>query len=96
MRFCKMLIYCVKLDHALYSINYGRWNNGVKLTHDVLGLWLPDEKLIMNQWGGLSFYLLCCKVQWCFPMVAVFGIHIAVTVTNQISDNAKMTIPIIA
>ena len=23
MRICKMLIYCVKLDHALYSINYG-------------------------------------------------------------------------
>ena len=23
MRMCKMLIYCVKLDHALYLINYG-------------------------------------------------------------------------
>ena len=23
MRICKTLIYCVKLDHALYSINYG-------------------------------------------------------------------------
>ena len=23
MRFREMLIYCVKLDHALYSINYG-------------------------------------------------------------------------
>ena len=25
MRFRKMLIYCVKLDHALYSINYGSY-----------------------------------------------------------------------
>ena len=28
MRICKMLIYCVKLDHALYSINYGMYLYG--------------------------------------------------------------------
>ena len=37
-----MLIYCVKLDHALYSINYG------------IGLWT----LFYNQRGGQGMWLI--------------------------------------
>ena len=29
-----MLISCIKLDHALYSINYGRWNTAIWATVD--------------------------------------------------------------
>ena len=30
MKICKMLIYCVKLYHALYSINYGIWLHTIR------------------------------------------------------------------
>ena len=38
MRIRKMLVYCVKLDHALYSINYGTLGLGLLLVVVLLNL----------------------------------------------------------
>ena len=54
MRICKMLIYCVKLDHALYLINYGNTNNIIICSMYLASKWIfcsfffPFDHFIIN------------------------------------------------
>ena len=60
-----MLISCIKLDHALYSINYGRLINRSVRTDTCILCRTKKSKVIIAKWGrkvGKKLNLKGCQI----------------------------------